>query len=100
MCVNVSSRRGAVCNTNHHLLCARLCLKQGTCSYMYVKRVPAGLRGMRFHVEKPTSASVVEGDQEQVMEKVGKTWPEGRSMEEKWMAVSCALTVAVNKTFL
>ena len=38
------------------------------------------------------SASLREEYQEQVMEKAGEAWPEEEGMEEKWKAVSWALT--------
>ena len=85
MCVDVAARRGAVCNTDHNVVCARLCLKQGS----YARRVPVPPRGGTFDVEKLASSPLREEYQEQVTEKAGEAWPEEEGMEEKWKAVSC-----------
>ena len=63
--------RRAVCNTDNHVVCARLCLKQGS----YATRVPAGPRRGRFDVEKLASTSLKEEYQEQVTEKALEAWP-------------------------
>lgn len=78
MSVDVATKRGAVCNTDHHLACAMIKLQRMRCGR------PAGRR-KKFEVEKLISSkgedSVICG------ESVGRAregWNEDGEVEEKW----------------
>ena len=85
MCLDVSVKREAECNTDHQLLCAKFRLRKWT----HKKRISFG-GGKQYDVSKlvgvyrdSSAKQVKEKYQELVLDKAANAWPEGGSVEEK-----------------
>jgi len=99
-CLDVSVKRGAYCNTDHHLVCVKL--KFG---WNHRRNVvdKADQKERRFDVGKLYASGNEAGDHlvadqylECVLERASASWPEDGTVEEKWKAVSAALTSAAD----
>ena len=95
MCVDVSVKRGAECNTDHQMLCATLRLKREN----YHTPVPS-TENRRYDVSSLARVEVGRTEDnevktafiEQVLEKARKDWPIDGSVQDKWSVVRSALT--------
>ena len=96
-CLDVTVRRGAFCNTDHHLVCTRLYFGRRHCS-------GASGRGnhwdkmMRYDVGKLShddSASTCY--LETVLERFSESWSVNGTLAEKWQVVKAALTSAAGE---
>ncbi len=46
--IHVAARRGALCNTDHHIMCAKLKLQRAR----YGRRISGGAKGKKYDMEK------------------------------------------------
>ena len=96
LCVDVAARRGAVCNTDHHLVLAKLKVWRCGCRRSVLDgRAP---KVKRYDVGKlackEDGLEACERYQEEVMKRAKEAWPEVDGVQEKWLAVHDALTSA------
>ena len=98
LCQDVTVRRGAVCNTDHHLVVAKVKLwrdRQRSCAVSEARRA----RMRRYDVGKLLSKGE-EGQevqvkyQQEVLERADKAWSEDDNVVGKWEAVRAALISA------
>ena len=95
-CLDVSVRRGAVCNTDHHLVCMRLRLKKP-----YRRRRQGVVERRRFDVTQlrtcadndsgcgaPLKVKFVE----EVLKRAHAVWPTDGDVDEQWSVLRTALT--------
>ena len=97
-CLDVAVKRGAVCNTDHHLVVVKVKVWRDRQRY----RAVSGARGTkirRYDVEKFLSkedeGQMIRGKyQEKVLELANEAWSEEDNVVGKWEAVRGALTSA------
>ena len=87
LCMDVAARRGAMCNTDHHLVLAKLKLRQSGCRRSVLGgRTP---KVKRYDVGKFTGKEggqdVCEQYQEEVVKRVSEAWPDEEGVQEKWL---------------
>ena len=92
ICVDVAVKRGAVCNTDHHLVCAKLRLR----GIRYGRRRGSRAKDKRFDVEKMAiskdgESAVRDEYLEKVLEKAREAWCEDNGVDEKWLTIQSAL---------
>ena len=95
-CLDVSVKRGAYCNADHHLVYTKLKFR-----WNYRRNSIEADQKMRFDVEKLSSGgsgadgcAVADHYLETVLDRASASWPEDGAVEEKWQVVSAALTSA------
>ena len=93
MCIDVTAKRGAECNTDYNLVCMKLRLK----------RSPHGkgannAKNRRYDVEGLTARTGTRSDEtsvkgylQAVLEKASRDWHEEANMEDKWSPVRSEL---------
>ena len=95
MCLDVAAKRGAICNTDHHLVCVKLRLQR---SARHGKR-GSGERNRRFNVEKMAvrlscgkrDEAVRDKFVATVLDKTREGWCDEATVTDKWLTVSSAL---------
>ena len=98
-CLDVTVRRGAECNTDHHLLVMKLRLKRAPCG-----RRQRGMKSRRFDVGKlmercvgVEEENVKERYLQEVLQRAADNWSEDAGVERKWSAVKSALVGAAEE---
>ena len=93
VCLDVAARRGAVCNTDHHLVCVKLRLQRD----WHAKH--KSVKNKRFDVVK-LSVRCEDGRRDSeardkfvqsVLSRASEEWCDGASVDDKWSAVRSAL---------
>ncbi|XP_065886632.1 uncharacterized protein [Dysidea avara] len=95
-CLDVSVKRGAVCNTDHNLVCMEFKLKKP-----YRRRHECKMEKRRFDVSQLRSG--VDGDTgceapvsmrfvEEVLERAHAVWPDDGNIDEQWFVFHAVLT--------
>ena len=95
-CLDVSVKRGAVCNTDHNLVCMEFKLKKP-----YRRRHECKMEKRRFDVSQLRSGA--DGDTgceapvsmrfvEEVLERAHAVWPDDGNIDEQWSVFRVALT--------
>lgn len=97
LCLDVTVRRGAVCNTDHQLVVAKM--KLWRFGKIRSKAKVSGIR--RYDVGKLLSKEnegqeVRDKYQEVVLERASESWPEDGDVMAKWEAVRSAMTSAAD----
>ena len=88
--MDVAVKRGAVCNTDQHLVCAKLRLR----GIRYGRRRGSRAKDKRFEVEaisKDGESAVRDEYLEKVLEKAREAWCEDNGVDEKWLTIQSAL---------
>ena len=94
-CLDVSVKRGAVCDTDHNLVCLKLRIRKP-----YKRKQRCVLKGRRFDATKLSTS--VPGDSDgseplkltfvtQVLEKAHTVWPVESDVDGQWSALRGAL---------
>ena len=101
LCLDVAARRGAKCNTDHHLVCMKLRLKRTPGG-----RVSEGVKYRRFDVLKlrdkcagVEEESVKSQYLQEVLERAENEWCDKVGVEGKWSAVKSALVAIAEEVF-
>ena len=92
MCMDVAAKRGAVCNTDHHLVCAKLRLWRTPCGKRARKE-----KSRRYNVDKLATGHEEDGSVrdeylQKVSERVNDAWCEEEiGVDGKWSVIRSAL---------
>ncbi len=98
LCLDVATRRGTECNTDHHLVVMKLQLERSSGG--------TGRKGVKTRKLDVTRLKEGCGDEEEsmkdrylqeVLQRAGDSWCESAGVEHKWSAVKTALTNAAEE---
>ncbi len=98
LCLDVATRGGAECNTDHHLVVMKLQLERSSGG--------TGRKGVKTRKFDVTRLKEGCGDEEEsmkerylqeVLQRAGDSWCESAGVEDKWSAVKTALTNAAEE---